>query len=81
MFQMCRFPVVDGYFWRRVNIRKMQNIYSERYNFEVFFGHNLFLLSSVISKFRMQSWLRILLSPDSGLKSRIVCIVHELVPG
>ena len=54
IFLLCKFPDVVGYFWRKVNFRKCRKITRRGKN--QFFGHNVFLLPYMISKFRVQSW-------------------------
>ena len=56
--QLCQFPVVPGYFWRKVNFQKCKKF--TRGGKNLFFGHNFFLLPSIISKFRKQGWFVIL---------------------
>ena len=45
--------------WRKVNVRKCKNLTRRGKN--LYFGHNVFLLPSIISKFCMQSWFEIIL--------------------
>ena len=54
IFLLCQFPVVVGYFWRKVNFWKCTKFTRRRKN--QFFGHNFFLLPYMISKYRMHSW-------------------------